>query len=1270
MTEAALVVPVEVEALVLNDAIARRDTFRWWNYNYLALTDFRSPEPDPFSGDVGSRSLGVYLSWTLPAALRQGSHDPVTGAGSYPLIPNRWLVLRCSGTTTRRLVAWVVESDCPWTSRVTQVGVEQTSMYLCDAAIITGWQHSSDPYRSGVTLSPTSADPQVANIGIPFALAGWTERAATPMFLTAVAPGNPAFSAYAAHNLGVFTFVDDLLDIGATAAQSLSYLVAGWYSDPASDILTGWQRDTTSKDPYTALLDRLGWTVTGAGPNPPRATRSYYTGTALAVGWDPAAAPGEDPLEQIRESRALDVSLGNTAEDAFLALVAKRLEAAGHPAVAIAQLRAFLYNELPVVNQPNGDALLQRAIAARWFGSQPGGYRWVVNASDDGPPPAPPAWLDKLNADQLSLDEALGQLRGMQWDLNAMWWKDGRYPTDSFPTPPPGVPDQSLLDAQLDPDGSVGGQPTLAARLIGSVQAVVAGTPQVPQPEQSGSGTPEDAFLRGISSFATAPPRGLPAGQTLKAVATAPYFRAADPVIMLSGVAAAAEAAQVADDAKLPVRPAGSLITAFTADGHPVDAAAARSAVPPPALTALPDTIGSIVTEFVLLDPDNAAALAAVTGVPAATLETVMAAHQPADYTGTLPALGLTAWTQPWQPLFVEWRVRYTDLAQQPGGTRWTFDGTDYHCTATGASPAPERSIGGISLIGPHAQVIFRARLAEFVQQYGTDDQLSHLDEWIDQVSGWRFLSQELTGFTELLAARDHRPFRRPRPNDTIGTTHAYALSDVLGYADANTGAAYSIHDRYRGAVTSVPYLPAGTDVRFYGVRQGQIVFDQLLVYDRFGRALPVILAGGQGGLYNSDNFPLVVDPALKPDVVIFPRVAAPVQLPPRLVQPARLGFALLDAKSGTPADLLATANPIGGWLLANHLDNGILLYAADGTALGEVRLIADASGTRTGKWRPPPHPKITSLDDVARLAPMVAEMVQSPILSTEQGFTTFLSVIDATLWTTDPLGSRADQNLSVLIGRPLALVRANLGLALDGPPYHDCGWAATLNPPAPGFLTQDFAVRLGDQATRDDGLIGYFPAGNMSVFNSVAAPPVTGGPVRQIGTRLPDGTLNYVWLRPTQQGTVQPGAGQPGAGGTEVTLVLDPRAVVHATTGILPVVTAAVRPDQVGAALAHLEVTFQAAPVLTAIRPTPTQQGQIAPFPNSAALPLPAERNGTWSWWQPGPAGDWTGYGVSDPSTDAALSPIPNVLVDGVLQLEIDAGSPSGGPVSGTESS
>jgi hypothetical protein len=1202
MAEAALVVPVEVEALVLNEAIARRDTFRWWNYNYLALAQYRSPEPDPFSGDVGSRARGVYVSWTLPAALRQGTQDPVTGAVSYPLIPNRWLVLRCSGTTQRRLAAWVVESDCPWTSRVTQVGVEQTSMYLCDAAIITGWKNSSDPYRSGVTLSPTSADPQVANIGIPFALEGWTERAATPMFLTAVAPGNPAFSAYAAHNLGVFTFVDDLNDIGAGAAQSLSYLVAGWYSDPASDILTGWQRDTTSKDPYKALLDRLGWTVTGGGQNPPRATRGYYSGTALAVAWDPATAPSTDPLERIRQSRALDVSLGNTAEDAFIALVAKRLEAAGHPATAIAQLRAFLYNELPVVNQPNGDALLRRAIAARWFGSHAGGYRWVVSASDDGPPPAPPAWLDKLNADQLGLDQALGQLRGSQWDLNAMWWKDGRYPTDSFPTPPPGVPDQSLLDAQLDPDRSVNGQPTLAGRLISSVQSVVAGAAQVPQPVP-GPGTAEDAFLRGVSSFAAMPTRGLPAGQTLKAVATAPYFRAADPVIMLSGVAAAAEAAQVADDAMLPVRPAGSLITAFTAGGL-VDGADAGPAVPPPALTALPDTLGSLVTEFVLVDPQNAAALATVTGTSAATIEAVMAAHRQADYTGTLPALGLTAWTQPWQPLFVEWRVRYTDLAQQPGGTRWTFDGTDYHCTATGAPPAPERSIGGISLIGPHAQVIFRARLAEFVKQYGTDDQLSHLDEWIDQVSGWQFLSQELTGFTELLAARDHRPFRRPRPTDTIGAAHAYALSDVLGYADGNTSAAYSIHDRYRGAVTSVPYLPAGTDVRFFGVRQGQIVFDQLLVYDRFGRALPVILAGGQGGLYDSDNFPLVVDPALKPDVVIFPRVAAPVQLPPRLVQSARLDFALLDTKSGTPTDLLATANPIGGWLLANHLDKGILLYAADGTALGEVRLIADAGGTRSGKWRPPPHPTIASLDDVARLAPMVADVVQSPILSTEQGFTTFLSVIDATLWTTDPLGSRADQNLSVLIGRPLALVRANLRLTLDGSPYHDCGWAATLNPPTPGFLTQDFAVRLGDQATRDDGLIGYFPAGDASVFNSVAAPPVTGGPVRQIGTQLPDGTLNYVWLRPVQAGSA----------GTEVTLVLDPRAVVHATTGILPAVTAKVRPDQVASALTHLEVTFQVAPVLTAIRPTPTQQGQAAPFPNSAALALPAERNGAWS--------------------------------------------------------
>src|SRR5262249_45845840 len=206
------------------------------------------------------------------------------------------------------------------------------------------------------------------------------------------------------------------------------------------------------------------------------------------------------------------------------------------------------------------------------------------------------------------------------------------------------------------------------------------------------------------------------------------------------------------------------------------------------------------------------------------------------------------------------------------------------------------------------------------------------------------------------------------------------------------------------------------------------------------------------------------------------------------------------------------------------------------------------------------------------------ASLIGAGPLAREQAFEAFLRVIDATMWTIEPLGSRADQNVSVLVGRPLALIRARLAVALSGPPLVDSSWPATITPPPPGFLADAFAVRLGGLGARDDGLMGYFAGDDYTSFNSVAAPDVrlTQDYVRQIG---PLGTTpgNYLRL------TAAPGAAQ------EATLLVDPRAAVHAVTGLFPVVAFGLPTGSVDA-LGALEITFRVGPLPTFFGPTPTQ--------------------------------------------------------------------------------
>src|SRR5262249_28521269 len=155
-----------------------------------------------------------------------------------------------------------------------------------------------DDYRRDFAPDPDKKTP-VANIGIPFALDGWQERATGAMFLTAVAPGNPLFSGYFPHSYSVFSFYDDLAGI---ETDTLSYYFVGWYSDPSGDMAATWKK-STSPTAFDDLLARLRWSKPAAQP-----TASLYQGACFNLVWNrKGPPPTPDPLQTIRDTRALNV---------------------------------------------------------------------------------------------------------------------------------------------------------------------------------------------------------------------------------------------------------------------------------------------------------------------------------------------------------------------------------------------------------------------------------------------------------------------------------------------------------------------------------------------------------------------------------------------------------------------------------------------------------------------------------------------------------------------------------------------------------------------------------------------------------------------------------------------------------------------------------------------------------------------------------------------------------------------------------------------------
>lgn len=680
-------------------------------------------------------------------------------------------------------------------------------------------------------------------------------------------------------------------------------------------------------------------------------------------------------------------------------------------------------------------------------------------------------------------------------------------------------------------------------------------------------------------------------------------------------------------------------------------------------LDAFPPEVPGLLAEYFLLDPGNAAALAAAGGLPAEQVRAVLSAHPPAAYTGTLPELGLEPWTQPWEPLFMEWKISYRHIPHIVGARRcWTFDGTDYRFTPEGVDiPLDRVTVTGVSALGPHPRSLFAARMKEYVAQHGTDDQRDQLDAWLTAIGDWGLLAQELTGFNDRLAARDLRAFRRPTTDDTDFP----AVADLVGYPDAATED--GLPARYRGRVSSFPYLPGSASAPFHETRQGQICVEELFLYDKFGRVLDVVSGDTQsGGLHDYRNFPLTVDTALAVGTSLTPAIASVAQLPPRPLQPARLDFDLMDARTGTRVvGTAADPSPISGWILPNHLDHSLLLYDPAGLLLGTYRLLTGADGRRTGQWEPPPGSAITTPDQLAAHAPEIAALIGSPKLAAEANFTAFLDVIDSTLWTTDPLGRRADQNLSLLLGRPLALVPAQLRLTLEGPPIRDTGWAATLDPPPPAFTGDQFEIRLGDVAARDDGLIGYFatdPHGayDYDCFHSVTAPDDEQDYATQIG---PPGAAGTVPAGTVPAGTVPAGNYVPLTFGdpapTRLLLLLDPRAPVHATSGITPTATVTVPPRHTDDALRHLQALFRFGPVLTTEH-APTSQPDRDPDHDSEAgtlaFPRPAEKNGSWSWLRPAPGeAPWVPYALIPAPLEARFPDSPVLLEDGLLRFLAD---------------
>ena len=221
----SLVVPVDVQALYVPRGTGSGERFVRLPMDLTSGNADESAPADPFTAAV-RRPAGVHLHWALPDGLLRGTFqedddDPLT---LRPL-PNRWLVLRLTGRrNVRRLDirGWVVSSE--------------------DGKVepLEGFPNGAIP-GNGPRLQPAE--------------------------LTATAGGSPNWTSGYDASINRFAFHDDLSDLDTSAVLTglASYVVIGWWTQRSFDPLAN------AFTPLVAarILEGLRWSASPAPVVPP-----------------------------------------------------------------------------------------------------------------------------------------------------------------------------------------------------------------------------------------------------------------------------------------------------------------------------------------------------------------------------------------------------------------------------------------------------------------------------------------------------------------------------------------------------------------------------------------------------------------------------------------------------------------------------------------------------------------------------------------------------------------------------------------------------------------------------------------------------------------------------------------------------------------------------------------------------------------------------------------------------------------------------------------
>jgi len=1183
-TVTGLVVPIDVAAYCIGTIDAHEQT-----NNFAGATTIYTQQTGEYPAFIGANvtrdfdqsplwalEQGVHLHWAAPDGLTH-SNPGTNGDLQFPPLPNRWLVTRIliqgEQLTSK---AWIIESDSLSTSQpngnnsptLPVQDTEQNFRYL------GVWQ-----VFDGSWIEPTI--PQSQTIQTLFGSE-----------IHAVASGDLAFAAFYPNARQIFGFYDDASDIivSGNTPVNLMYIVTGWFSNAVNDPLS-----------KNLTLDQLQQQYLWTYPNDNAAEPGYsiYSGLVQDIDWNPNIQYIIDSQQPV----SLDVAVGNNPAEALAAY----FTGLNQPGMTLFE-QLFTMFEMGLLStfktpQPGQQADLAETLHEKQFNSIDAGTMYTIVkppandpsalADQDIAPnlPLPLAdALNLLNEYQQQYALAIVEMEQYRWQVFADWYRIIQV-------------DQANQNEALN---------TLPGHLqywTNIQQNVV------------NAQTQRDQQLAAINQMLT--------GQNmiLKEVPAPHYWLPNEPVVLIAGqnINAARRYGgdgRFHDQGYLVCRLTTQVLTAFQINVNvstTLNAAEFNSA--------LPQNIGglpygtdhaNLIEEACLLNTTLVAArvLSKDTTLKQALSDWLNGTAQDGNpyqqFTGQLPSPVSVQWWEdanPWFPLILLWEADFHPLMPTTQNTQLqNYSSTIFTANYT-VDPnfegrinyAPGSESGSINIdpqtidFNPNdinsgtqkytGAAVLSATSADNLEALLTtyltpQNQDSTLQSILDQLNDTNILMQAMSGFNHAVLMRE----------ESLQLNIAVPSNAMLPYKNATTQV-----NQVVGDITNIPAVVPNFNGFFNPFRAGYMQLT-LRIMDAFGQKRPIQI----NNLYLADSLSTYYQQPQQPQPQLEPGI---IYLQPRLAQPSRLLCSFLAADTTEYDEMNAhpATSPICGWLLTNHLLEGFFFYNQQGKPLGSLTVKGDNSGI---EWQPTPGDDSTINEDLETIMqyenPHLRDLAVSLSKSAVDFFKAFWTAIDKASTFITPPTPNSSSGIAALVGQPVALVQVSLLLQLQGM----IATNLSFNTLVPGNDFQDtdnqlgeiqFPAVLGDLKEIDDGTIGYFKQGKtgayeFSTFYSEAA----------IGTSgVVQPSLTNLLLTPDSTPEGQPPSVAQGE--QKVLMLIDPRAGIHVTTGILPTQYIEIPPFQYSDILRGLEMTFLTTPVLKAS--------------TGISLPLPLESGYTWSW-------------------------------------------------------